>query len=54
MSQLILDRTFTPQTEYFQFYSHGISYHLNSKNRALKVKHGSEIYKSHKIQCSAQ
>ena len=44
----------TPQTKYFQFYSNGISYHLNSENTALKVKNGSEIYKNKNVQSSAQ
>ena len=53
MSQLILDTTSTPQTEYFQFNNHGINYHLNGKYTALKLKNRSEIYKSKKIQSTA-
>ena len=41
------------KTEYLQFYGHGINYLENSKNTALKLKHGSEISKSDKVQYSA-
>ena len=53
MLQLILDATSTPQIEYFQFNNHGINYHLNFKFTALKLKNGSEIYKSKNIQSTA-
>ena len=54
MLKSILDTTSTPQMEYLQFNNHGINDHLNGKYTALKVKNGSEIYKSKNIESSAQ
>ena len=43
-----------PKRIYLQFNNHVINYHLNGKYTALKVKNGSEIYKSKNIESSAQ